>query len=70
MIIETSKGDVTVPKGATFTIESSYDRGSYKTRYSFDNATQAVMHYTCLNAHSGYNKRLRMNGKTIERHMS
>lgn len=44
-----------------YLVEVGKDKGAYKTRYKFDglqSAGRAIMHFNCLNTHSGHKKRL------------
>lgn len=54
----------------TCLVQVGKGKGSYKTRYSFDNENRARMWYKCINIGNGYKKRLIINGKVVERVLS
>lgn len=41
-----------------WSVEVGKGNGAYRTRYSFDRFSQAVMHFNAINTRSGYKKRL------------
>ncbi len=54
-----------------YTVQVSRYKGSYKTRYQFDNWNEACFWYSGINIGNGYNKRLvDPNGKVVARQMS
>lgn len=51
-----------------YLVQVGKGRGAYTTRWTFDSFGRAFMHYSGLNTHSGYKKRLvDGNGRVISR---
>ena len=51
-----------------YLVQIGKDKGAYKTKWAFDNKTQAIRYYSGLNTHSGYKKRLiSPEGKVLSR---
>lgn len=48
-------------------VQVGKDKSSYKTKYSLDNEIEAWLYFNCLNTHSGYKKRLVIDGKVVAR---
>lgn len=55
-------------------IQTGKGKGSYKTRYSFQlthaQMGRAFLYYNSINTHSGYKKRLLVDGVVKERYIS
>ena len=39
-------------------VQTGYQRGQYRTRYTLNSEAAAKRYYECLNTHSGYKKRI------------
>lgn len=50
-----------------YIIEVGKGKGSYKRRFSGENAAQASIIYNGINIANGYKKRVKENGKVIDR---
>lgn len=54
----------------TYLVQIGRNKGVYKTRWSFNNETQAMMYYISVNVFNGYKKRLVKNGTVVLRTLS
>ena len=50
-----------------YTVEIGWKRGKYETKLTTESLSFALLHYSGYNVHSGGKKRLKFNGKVIER---
>jgi hypothetical protein len=57
------------PQDTIYLIQQRKDHGKWRTKWSFHSASRAAFHYNCLNAHSGWHKRIldAKTGKVIDR---